>query len=242
MTANGESGAGRRSARALLERLAPHPATCVGLDLDAGGDRDLGRWLVLSVLLGGRTSERAACDAWRRLEKEGLADPDRIARAGAAPLHACLEASGLAKSEATAALLARVASGLRAAQAGSLEELAAAAESLEDLAGRLSRLGSGFGRASVLRFLAPLRERWAVARDLPATPATRAAAVHLGILPEEGDEESLPAVLAHWLASGPAAAALSLRDAEAALDRLGRAACLRERPARCPLAERCPRR
>jgi hypothetical protein len=242
MSSRRDHGAGSSSASELVEQLGSHPATSLGLDLEAGGDRDLARWLVLSVLLGRRTSERAACDAWRRLEKEGLADPDRIARAGAGPLPAGLEAAGLGRSEATAALLVRVSASLTGAHLGSIERLAAASEDLEDLAGRLSGLASGFGRAAVLRFLTPLRERFPVAADLPSTPAARVAATHLGILAEGGDEEALPAVLARWLASGPAPADVPRRDVEAALDRLGRAACLRERRDRCPLAERCPRR
>ena len=149
---------------------------------------------------------------------------------------------GLHKSEATAAVLIRVASNLLAQYEGSLERLASRADDLEGLAHGLSRLGAGFGKAAVFRFLTPLRSRWSAAGDLPATAAVHAAATDLGIVSEAQDEEGTPAALAHWLARNESGSAdVALPDLEAALDRLGRASCLRERRERCPLAESCPR-
>jgi len=230
------------SARSLVERLGPHPATGVGLDLDDAGDRDLGRWLALCILLGGRTGEASGRDAWRGLQKQGLDEPEGLARAGPAVTHRCLEQAGLRRSEPTAALLVRVASSLVARHDGSIDRLAAGADDLEDLAGRLARLGAGFGRAAVFRFLVPLRGRWSAAGDLPASAAVRAAAVHLGIVSELQDEEGTPSGLAHWLRNRSGAGDVPMRDLEAALDRLGRAACLRDRSNRCPLGADCPRR
>jgi endonuclease III len=243
-----ETSNDQESALSLIAELGPHAATTLGLDLDAAGDESLAAWLVASVLLGGRTTEAAGVAAWRSLAEAGLAMPDAIARAGFAPVRARLEESGLAKSDVTAAVLHRVCSALVERHTGSIDALAAGAGGLEHLAHRLSQLGSGFGKAAVMRFLTPLRERWTAANDLPASAASCAAGRHLGWISELQDEEGAPASLARWLAcnevdmDGVPGSSPALRDVEAALDRLGRAACLRERSDRCPLGKRCPRR
>jgi hypothetical protein len=241
------------SARSLVELLGPHPATTLGLDLDSEDDAPLGGWLVATVLLGGRTPEPSALEAWQRLAGEGLATPAAIGEAPAGALEACLDACRVPKSETVAAVLTRVCRALVDRYDGSIDRLAAEAESLEDLAGRLSQLGAGFGRAAVFRFLTPVRDRWTPANDLPASPAVCAAARDLGWLGEMQDEESAPGTLARWLRNESEPAGVDVdqepsstrarepRDVEAALDRLGRVACLRGRSDRCPLGAHCAR-
>lgn len=231
----------------LLSRLGPHPATLLRLDLDAASDADLGRWLVATVLLGGRSSEEAALTGFARLRDAGLATPAAIAHAGSVEVHRQLEAASLSKSEAVAAVLTRVCTALERNHRGSIDALLADSDGLEDLARRLASLGKGFGRSAVFRFLTPLRECWTAANDLPASPAVVSAARDLGLISETQDEEGAPASLTRWLRneSRPGdvpEAAPALRDLEAALDRLGRIACLRQRTERCPLGDRCPHR
>lgn len=246
MTRKPREGDELGSGATIVERLGPHSASAVGLELDAdrgGSDTDLGRWLVLCILLGGRTAESAARDAYRLLDEAGLAAPDAIASAGVTAVFTCLGESELKKTEVVAAVLFRVASNLASRHGGSVEQLAGGADDLEDLARRLASLGSGFGKAAVFRFLTPLRDRWSAAGDLPASPGVLHAGIDLGILSETHDEESAPGALAQWLARNESEGAhVPVRDLEAALDRLGRAACSRERTDRCLLREQCPRR
>ena len=164
------------SAQSIVSLLGAHPATLLGLELDADDDAVLGVWLVLSILLGGRTPEPVALDAWRRLASKGLSTPEAIVQAGPAAIEACLEEASLTKSEATTAVVMRVSRALGLRFGGSIDRLAADSENLEDLAGRLAGLGTGFGRAAVFRFLTPLRDRWTTANDLPASPAVCGAA------------------------------------------------------------------
>lgn len=220
----------------LVNRLGPHAASALDLDLDL--DEGLGHWLVASVLLGGRTREAVALDAFRRLAREGLAAPADIARAGFANVQRCLEEAGVSKSESVAAVLVRVCTALVRVHGGSIDGLVGGADGLDDLAQRLSQLGAGFGKAAVLRFLTPVRERWSASRDLPTSPAVLAAGRDLGWIPATQDEEGAPASLAR---RASASGDVSTRDLEAALEKLGRAACLRERPDRCPLAGSCPK-
>ena len=227
------------SMESVVARLGTHPATALGFDLDTDADTDLGRWLVASILLGGRTPDAVALDAFRRLNGEGLGIPIPVARAGFADVHRCLAEAEVPKSEAVAAVLVRVCTALAQRHDGSIDHLVAGADGLEELAGRLSRLGAGFGKAAVLRFLTPLRDRWSAAGDLPASSAVLAAGQDLGWISPTQDEEGAASSLAR---NASKADGVRLRDVEAALEKLGRAACLRGRVERCPLAAECPRK
>jgi hypothetical protein len=252
----------RPRADQLVGLLGAHPATLLGLDLDAHDDADLGAWLVATLLLGGRTREDVALVAFRRLRSAGLASPAEIAENGINALHAQLEAADVPKSEAVAAVLTRVCTKFTRDSEGSIDRLASDCDGLEDLARRLAGLGSGFGRAAVLRFLTPLRDRWSAANDLPSTQAVCSAASDLGLIPGRDDAEGAPAAIALWLRNeglrneglrneglrnevergDVPGTAPAPRDVEAALERLGKSACLRERADRCPLGSDCPLR
>ena len=224
------------------------PGTDRAIDLgdDAGENADenaLDRWLIACCLLGGGADMAKGCASVRRLAAAGLALPSEIAKAGPLPVEVALTSAGHPKPEQNAHLLVRVSRALTQRYGGSLQALASGADDLEDLAGRLMGLASGFGRAAVVRLLRPLREVWPLVDEIPLDPAARAAAVHLGWILEGQDEDGAPGALRAHLRSAEAGAAHThFCDVEAALERLGRKACLRERPERCPLAERCPRR
>jgi endonuclease III len=222
--------------RALVELLGPHPVRQLGLDLDS--EEGLARWLLAASLLGGRAGESAGLEAVRRLAAAGLDGPAALASAGVAAAAEVLAAGGYPQPEAAAGRLVRAARGLLAG--AGLEERAAAAAGLEELGAGLSSLAPGVGPATLRRFLQPLRERWSAAGDLPLDDAARPAAVHLGWIDSAEDTEGAPGALRARLLDEPEAPALA--DVEAALARLGRAACRAERPARCPLGPRCPAR
>ena len=99
--------------------------------------------------------------------------------------------------------------------------------------------GNGIGRATVLRFLRPLRETVGGAREVPLAPAARAAAIHLGWIDESDDEEGEPVSLRARIARDDDDAP-PFADVEAALERLGAASCLRGRVKSCPLGAECP--
>jgi hypothetical protein len=223
----------------LATRFGLHPATTLELELEVAEDRDLGRWLVASILLGGRTPETLALDAFRALDQARLSSPLRLAQAGLGEVQHHLERVGVSHSEAVAALLGRVCARLAQRHAESIDRLAAEADGLEELAGRLAQLGSGFGKAAVFRFLTPLRNRWSAAGDLPTSPAVLAAGQDLGWIPETQDAEGAATSLAAYAAAN---GGVPVRDLEAGLEKLGRAACLRGRSDRCPLAAACPRK
>jgi len=222
---------------ALVDQLGRHPARALQLDLRAPQDTEA--WFVAACLLAARRDEARALADFRALAQAGLTQPSRLTSADRARLAAVLEAARHPDAEAVAGRLVRAGARL-AERGGSFEALAAEADDLEALGARLARLASGVGAATLLRFLRPLRERWPAAREVPLSPAARAAARHLGLLRESEDTQGEFAALRAALSrlGDPVAFA----DLEAALERLGRHACQRERPARCPLGARCPAR
>jgi hypothetical protein len=234
-------------AGALVELLGGHVSRRLALDLDDPDDTTLGRWLVASALLGGRQPEAVGVAACCELARSALLDPKALAAGDSRLIEQCLDKAGLRRPDQATGLLVRLSGALQTRHQGSIESLAAAADGLPELAGGICSLAPGYGPAAVTRFLTPLRHWWHAAADLPASPAVRAAAADLGFVAEGEDEEAVPGRLAQLLSSDepgtPEGADLpGLRDLEAALDRLGRGACLRGAAARCPLGAQCPRR
>jgi hypothetical protein len=232
------------SFRGIVGRFGGHPARELDLDLDSEAGR--AGWL-LAAALGVEAPDEPGAAAYRALAAAGLGLPATLTSCDPARLARTLEAAGPSgqssvrkRAERAAALLIRIARGLAERHEGSLERLAAEAGDLSELGSGLVRLAPGFGSASVLRFLRPLRSRWSAAGEVPLDPAALAAARHLGWIPEGADEEGEPAALAAALRVDPQAP--PLQDVEAALARLGRAACRRGRPERCPLEAACPAR
>ena len=243
----GADASPRARARELVGLLGGHVSRPLELDLDDPDDTTLGRWLIASALLGGRQGDAVAQAACRELARSGLLDPKSLAASDPLRVEDCLERARLRQADRAARLLVRLSNALQTRYEGSMERLASTADGLPDLAACVSALAPGFGPAAVMRYLTPLRGWWHVVGDLPASPAVRAASADLGFIADHEDEENTPARLTRMLGSDAAGApasedAPSLRDLEAALERLGRKACLRGASSQCPLGTQCPRR
>jgi len=193
---------------------------------------------VLARLLSERVAEDTALAAFARLEADPGAAPDRLAAAGHARVAAALAAAGLQRADAVAPVLCRAAAALCDGYRGDLDALAAQCLGFEELGGRIAALAPGLGAATVLRFLRPLRDAWSAARETPLAETARAAAIHLGLLGASEDLEGEPAAL--YAACARDVPGLAPVDVEAALERLGAAACRRGNPSRCPLGAECP--
>lgn len=222
----------------IVSRLGGSEARALGLDLGLEGDR--ARWWIAACLLSGGAGEERGGRAFRALAAAGLDAPGALARAEPAAVASLLAAAGLPQPERRAAAVLRAARGLQERFAGSLDAAAAGADGLEDLGPRLATLARGVGSATISRLLRPLRDHWPAAAGLPLSAAARAAALHLGWIGASEDLDGEPGALRAALARQPDAPPLA--EVEGALERLGRAACLHERPERCPLAADCPLR
>lgn len=224
--------------RQLVARLAPHPATRLGLDLESEGGR--GAWWSVALLLAAAGTETRGLAAARALLDAGLAAPPALRDAAPPRLTEALAGLGERRAATLAVRLLRAARALAQQPEAGLDALARHCEGLEELGTRLAGLAPGVGVSTVLRFLRPLRDVWPAAAEVPLAPAARAAALHLAWIGEGEDEEGAPGALRrHWERT---AQAPPLRDVEAALERLGSRACLRGRVERCPLQTACPAR
>jgi len=221
----------------LVERMGPHPATELQLDLSSESGQLA--WWATAVVLAAAGSEARGLEASRRLLDRGIASPGALGGLVPAELAALLEELG-ERAPAVAARLVGSSRGLVERWGGSLGALSADCDDLEQLGGRLAGLAPGVGVASVLRFLRPLRDILPGADATPLAASARAAARHLGWISDGDDEEGPPAgLLYRWQESE---SGVAFRDVEAAAERLGARACLRERAHRCPLADSCPLR
>jgi hypothetical protein len=225
------------SAGGLVGLLGGHPLAGLGIE-PADGDAALLRWWIAALLLSSRRDAARADSAFGALREAGLLELRTLGTATPEAVAAHLEAAGARDPMSPATRLVRSARALAEEHQGSLETVARGCTALEELGEHLARLSPGVGTGTVVRFLRPLRDLWPAAREIPLTPAARAAAIHLGWIGEGEDQEGEPGALCAFLAGE--ARAPKLRDVEAALERLGRAACLRERPDRCPLGRECP--
>jgi len=224
------------TARDLVLRLGGDDAA--SLDLDLAQAHDVDRWFVAACLLAGRASRQCALDAWRALDRGGLAAPAALAAGGPERVALALDAVGYPKPDVNAIKLVRASTALAEHWRASVTSIGAASDGLDDLGARLARLAPGIGPAAILAFLRPLRDLWPAARETPLSPAARAAAVHLGFVGPGEDSEGEPGALRRALANESHAPPLAA--VEAALEALGRRACLRERSADCPFPEACP--
>jgi endonuclease III len=218
--------------------LGGHPARALDLDLATVGDR--ARWLCAARLASERDAESKVHAAFHALEAAIGADPASLAAADPERVAVALADAGLRRFEPLAHGICRAARALTERHDGDLEGLAAGCDGLEELGGALASLAPGFGRATVLRFLRPLRETWSAARETPLAEPARAAARHLGLIGDGDDFAGEPATLRAVLAAR--APGIAFDDAEAALERLGALSCRTGRTARCPLRDACPAR
>lgn len=226
----------RMTAHDLVLRLGGDVASLLGLDLERPADVD--RWFIAACLLAGRARASVALDAWRALEGAALATPAALAVADPERAARVIAGVGYPKPEGAAIRLARASAALAEHWQASVARIGEAADDLDDLGARIARLAPGIGPATVLTFLRPLRDLWPAARETPLSPAALAAAAHLGFIEPGEDTQGEPGALRAALVSESDAP--SLAAVEAALDTLGRRACLRERAASCPFPKACP--
>ena len=229
---------GRRDPRRLpqlRERLGDPPWIRLGIDLEAPAGRQ--RWWCWSRIASERDAEAKREAAWRRLEERWGCAPRALVAAGAPALAESLAGCGLRKADGVAGSLVRAAASLVTHCDGDLERLASEAGDLEELGAGLVRLAPGFGPATVLRFLRPLRRVWPAAAETPLSPAAHAAAAHLGWVPDGSDPSDGPE---SFLRACEDRADWHFASAEYWLETLGARACARGRSDRCWLGDDCP--
>lgn len=226
--------------RELLARVPGRFSTELGIDV-AAGPQERQKWFLAAVLFGARISGQLAARTYRVFAAAGVLTPQAIRETGWDGLVALLDEGGYARYDfKTATKLLTLMESLERDYDGDLDRLAALAADPRDLEQRLMALGKGVGPATVNIFLRELRGIWPLARP-SLSPLAQLAAEHLKLLPPGLDPQAAVAALEERWQSAPVPGFV-FPDLEAALVRLGRDFCRKDRLRRpCPLAEVCGR-
>jgi endonuclease III len=206
----------------------------LGIDLSTASRRELGKWFLASKLFGARISSSIAAHTYKEFERRDVLLPEQIIAAGWDVLVEILDVGGYVRYDfSTATKLLSIMQDLQDRYGGDLNNLHEQARDGKDLEGRLKQLGKGIGDVTVNIFLRELRIVWAKARPDLSPPSLHAAR-HLGLI---GEGDALASLEQLWAAHQ--VSNMDFCDFEAALVRLGKDYCKKDRHDVCPFREIC---
>lgn len=209
-------------ARRLVESLGGRFSRELGIDVDRGGE-EVERWALAATLFGNRISTRIALRTYGVLERAGVRTIAEAGRRNWEELVALLDEGGYVRYDyRTASRLLALAGALGERCGGRVAALGERLTEPGELEAALAAL-PGWGPVTVRSFLRELRGVWPGA-DPALDERTMEAARHLELAVELAS-----------LRGVARAAALDLRDLEAALVRLA----LSHDLDRCPGGDRC---
>jgi hypothetical protein len=210
-------------ARRIVDRLGGRFSLELDIDVDHGAG-EVDRWALAATVIGELSPTSVAVDAYRTLERTGVATFADLLASGSGQLVRALDEAGcLHYAESMASGLLGLAEAVRDRHPDGLAALGKEIPDPVELERELCAL-PGWSQAIVRTFLRELRGVWAGA-DVPLDPRTAAAARHVDISAD-----------LHGLAVLATAAHLDLRDLETALMRLA----LSHDTTNCPGGEECP--
>jgi len=208
----------------------------LGIQLTSGSQCELGKWFLAAKLFGARISSTIAARTYREFEQRGVILPERILATGWDGLVEILDGGGYVRYDfSTATKLLSIMKDLQEQYDGDLNNLHEQARDEKDLEDRLKRLGKGIGDVTVNIFLRELRTVWVKARPPLSAPALLASR-HLGFVAKRD-----PLVALERLWEGQPISGSDFCDFEAALVRLGKDYCKKDRHDVCPLRNVCKR-
>ncbi|MEA5114182.1 MAG: hypothetical protein VB050_09140 [Geobacteraceae bacterium] len=207
----------------------------LGIDLSPGNQPELSKWFLAAKLFGARISSVIAARTYKEFERRGIILPGQILDTGWDGLVEILDVGGYVRYDfSTATKLLSIMADLQDYYAGDLNELHQKSENETDLENRLKRLGKGIGDVTVNIFLRELRTIWPKARPALSMPVLQASR-HLGLIKKE--RNPLKALEQIWYENRVAGS--DFRDFEAALVRLGKGYCRKDRHDVCPFRDIC---
>jgi len=206
---------------ALIAKLGGRFSVELGIDLTAGGSREIFKWFLAAMLFGARISETIAVKTYREFEKERINTPREILKRGWDAIVAVLDRGGYVRYDfSTATKLLAVSEALVTRYGGNLNALQAAALDPRDLELKLKALGKGIGDVTTNIFLRELRGIWPKADPLPSELVITAAK-DLGLLPERLNDKRRALQLLRTGWTRERGSAKQFADFEAALVRHG---------------------
>jgi len=207
----------------------------LGIDLSKGKFTEIFKWFLASKFFGARIGTNIAIKTYREFEKCGVLSPEKILETGWDGLVRILDDGGYARYDfSTATKLLEIMEDLMKFYHGDLNKLHEMADDELDMEDLLKGLGKGIGDVTVNIFLRELRSVWKKVNPVPSELVILAAR-NLGFISQT--EEPLRALKKIWLAHTIKGKDFS--DFEAALLRLGKDFCKRQKCDACPLGTQC---
>jgi len=235
----------KSSVELLMKSFGGSFSLTLGIDLSKSEPNEVFKWFLASILFGARIPETIAINTYKQFEKDNLLNAEKITRAGWNRLVESLDAGGYVRYDfKTADKLLEVMKNLKTRYSGNLNLLHEQASDPRDLEEKIKSLGKGVGGVTANIFLRELRGIWEKADPLPqelVIIATR----NLGYTKLPGKNEVECTKILEGLHQVWAKNKLEGRtfiDFEAALLKLGKDFCRKERCDKCPISKHCIRR
>jgi endonuclease III len=153
----------------LLKKLGQKFSASLNIELSSGDSGEIFKWFLASILFGARISETIVINTYRQFEKENVLSVQKILDTGWDGLVRILDAGGYVRYDfKTATKLLEVMGRLKELYHGDLNKLREQAKDSLDLEDRLKNLGKGIGDVTVNIFLRELRGIWQKADPLPS--------------------------------------------------------------------------
>ncbi|MBI2830875.1 MAG: hypothetical protein HYX79_01295 [Chloroflexi bacterium] len=226
-----------RLCTSLTSKLGGRYASALGINLASMEADEIFKWFLASILFGARISEAVAIRTYGEFKQAGVLCPEAVLDTGWDGLVSILDRGGYARYDfRTATKLLDVTGTLREKYAGDLNRLHFFAQDERDLEKKLKRLGKGIGPVTVRIFLRELRNIWEKAEP-PLSDAALFASRMLGLTRTTDAALALEEMREMWEESEPARAGFP--DLEAALVKLGKNFCLKNKCRLCVVKREC---
>ncbi|GAN32067.1 MAG: hypothetical protein DYG83_05200 [Candidatus Brocadia sp. AMX2] len=226
---------GKDTIKKLISALGGKFSKELGIDLSKGDSHEIFKWFLASKLFGARIGTNIAIKTYKEFERCGVVSPERILETGWDGLVRILDDGGYARYDfSTATKLLEITKDLTRNYAGNLNRIHQMAKNEPDLENLLKGLGKGIGDVTVNIFLRELRNVWTKARPTPSELVILAAG-NLGLT--KLGEDPLNALEKVWALQKTKNR--DFCDFEAALLKLGKDYCKKQKHDACPLGDEC---
>lgn len=225
----------------LAKELGGGYSSALGINLASMESDEVFKWFLASVLFGARIGEDIAMKTYKEFEKARVLSLETILETGWQGLVDILDRGGYTRYDfKTATKLLEVMEALVEKYQGDLNRLHFFAKNERDLEKRLQSLGKGIGPVTVNIFLRELRDIWEKAEPPLSEPVLLATKNNLRLIQVTDASAALKELKTMWEASGRGEEKFS--DFEAALVKLGKNYCRKQRCALCPVEQECKSR
>ena len=226
----------------LIRELGERFSKKIGIDLETKKSSEIFKWFLASILFGARITEKIVVNTYREFEVRNLLTSSKILKMGWDGLVEVLDEGGYVRYDfKTATKLLEVMGALEKRYKGDLNNLHKAASDSRRLEQMLTSLGKGIGPVTVSIFLRELRGIWEKADPMPQELVIQASR-NLGFTKLAGKDEKERLLILKQLKDVWRQSEIkkgSFIDLEAALVRLGRDFCRKNRCKTCLVRVHC---